>query len=47
MATSVLIVLSCVIILTGVVVYFPVIYIRKTDKILKALEEIAANSKKA
>ena len=34
------------IVLTGVVVYMPIMYTRKTDKILKLLQEIAANTHK-
>jgi hypothetical protein len=41
-----LITIGCLIVITGVVVYFPIIFIRKTDKILKVLEQIAANSRK-
>jgi len=37
---------GCLIVITGVVVYFPVIFIRKADKILNVLEQIAANSRK-
>ena len=39
-------VIGCLIVITGVVVYFPVIFIRKTDKILKILQQIEANSRK-
>ena len=41
-----LIALGCLIVVTGIVVYFPVIFIRKVDKILKVVEQIAANSQK-
>jgi hypothetical protein len=34
------------IVVAGVVVYMPIMYARKTDKILKALEQIAANTRK-
>ncbi len=37
----------CVIVMTGIVIYFPIIFIRKADKMLKKLEEIAANTHKA
>jgi hypothetical protein len=32
------------IVLTGVVVYMPIMFTRKTDKILKALQQIEANT---
>jgi len=34
------------IVLTGVVVYMPIMFTRKTDKILKALQQIEANTQK-
>ena len=34
------------IVLTGVVVYMPIMFTRKTDKILKALQQIEANTRK-
>ena len=34
------------IVITLVVAYFPVIYIRKMDKILEALQRIEANTRK-
>jgi hypothetical protein len=34
------------IVLTGVVVYMPIMYTRKTDKILKVLNQIEANTRK-
>jgi len=34
------------IVLTGVVVYMPIMFVRKTDKILKALQQIEANTQK-
>lgn len=37
----------CLIVLTGIVVYFPIMYSRKTDKILKALQQIEANTRKS
>lgn len=37
----------CVFMITAVVVYIPVMYVRKTDKILKALEQIAVNTRKS
>ena len=32
------------IVLTGVVVYMPIMFTRKTDKILKVLQQIEANT---
>jgi hypothetical protein len=34
------------IVLTAVVVYMPIMFVRKTDKILKVLEQIEANTQK-
>jgi hypothetical protein len=34
------------IVATGVVVYMPIMYTRKTDKILKVLQQIEANTHK-
>jgi hypothetical protein len=36
----------CVIIITVLAVYFPLAYIRLTNKILKTLEQIEINSRK-
>jgi hypothetical protein len=38
--------IGCLFLITAVTVYFPVIFIRKTDKILKILQQIEANSRK-
>jgi hypothetical protein len=38
--------IACLLFITGIVAYFPVIYIRKTNKILKLLEQIEANTRK-
>ena len=40
------IVIFCVVILTAVSVYFPTIYIRKTNKLLAVLEKIESNTRK-
>jgi hypothetical protein len=40
------IMVACVLFITGVVAYFPVIYIRKTNRVLKMLEQIASNGRK-
>jgi NADH:ubiquinone oxidoreductase subunit 3 (subunit A) len=34
----------CLIVVTGVIVYMPMMYARKTDKILKVLQQIEANT---
>jgi len=36
----------CLFVVTGVIVYVPVMYTRKTDKILKVLEQIEVNTRK-
>jgi hypothetical protein len=36
----------CLFVATGVIVYVPVMYTRKTDKILKVLQQIEANIRK-
>ena len=38
--------LICVFIITVLVIYFPLVYIRKTDKLLKVLGQIEANTRK-
>ena len=37
---------ACVIFIAGIAAYFPVVYIRKTNKIIKALEQIEAHTRK-
>jgi len=39
-------VVACLLFITGVVAYFPVVYIRKTNKLMKILEQIEANTRK-
>jgi hypothetical protein len=39
-------VIACLLFITGIVAYFPVIYIRKTNRITKTLEQIEANTRK-
>lgn len=34
----------CVFLVTAIVAYIPLMYIRKTDKILKVLQQIEANT---
>jgi hypothetical protein len=41
------ILIACVLLITCVALYFPVIYIRKTDKLQKILEQIEANTRKS
>ena len=36
----------CVLVVTGIAIYFPTIYIRKTNKVIKLLQQIAANTGK-
>ena len=37
----------CLFMITAVVVYIPLMYMRKTDKIVKALQQIEANTRKS
>jgi hypothetical protein len=46
MQTYAMVAMWCLIVLTGIVIYFPMMYTRKTDKILKALQQIEANTRK-
>ena len=36
----------CLFFITGIMVYAPIVYIRKTDKVLKILEQIEKNTRK-
>ncbi len=38
--------IACVLVIACVAIYVPVLYIRKTDKLLKVLEQIEANTHK-
>ena len=40
------VVAACVIFIAGIAAYFPVVFIRKTNKILSSLERIEANTRK-
>ncbi len=40
------VVVACLLVITGITLYFPVIYIRKTNRLLSLLEQIAANGRK-
>lgn len=46
MVTPIVIVIFCVVIITAVTVYFPTIYIRKTNKLMAVLEKIESNTRK-
>ena len=39
-------VVACLLFITGMVVYFPVVYIRKTNRLIKVLEQIETNTRK-
>lgn len=43
---SSLVILSALVLIAIMSIYFPTIFIRKTNAILKVLQEIAANGKK-
>jgi hypothetical protein len=40
-------IIACLLFITGIAAYFPVIYIRKTNKLLDALKQIEQNTKKS
>jgi len=40
-------VVGCLLFITGIVAYVPIVYIRKTNRIIKLLEQIEANTRKA
>ena len=46
MQTYALTAIWCLFVATGVIVYMPLMYTRKTDKILKVLQQIEANTRK-
>jgi len=46
MQTFALTAVWCLFVITGVIVYMPIMYTRKTDKILKVLQQIEANTRK-
>jgi hypothetical protein len=43
---SFLVVLSTLVIIAFIAIYFPSVYIRKTNALIRLLEQIAANTKK-
>ena len=38
--------IACLLLITCIAIYFPVAYIRKTNKLQKTLEQIEANTRK-
>ena len=38
--------IACLLIITGMTIYFPTVLIRKSNRILKVLEQIEANTRK-
>ena len=36
----------CVFVITGLTIYFPILFIRKMDKLIRQLEKIEANTQK-
>jgi hypothetical protein len=43
---SLLVLFACVVVIALIAIYVPTIYIRKTNRMLKLLEEIATNTRK-
>jgi hypothetical protein len=39
--------IACLVIVTGIVIYFPVVYIRKMNRVLEVLRQIEANTHSA
>ncbi len=39
--------IACLLVITIIAVYFPIAHIRLTNKVLKALEQIEANTRKS
>lgn len=46
LVTPIVIVVFCVMILAAISIYFPTIYIRKTNKLMAILEKIESNTRK-
>jgi len=40
-------VVGCLLFITGIVAYVPIVYIRRTNRMLKLLEQIEANTRKS
>ena len=39
--------LACFLVITGITIYFPIIYIRKMDRVLEVLDRIERNTRDA
>jgi hypothetical protein len=39
-------IIACLIFITGIVAYFPVVYIRKVNKVLEILKQVEQNTRK-
>jgi hypothetical protein len=46
MVSGIMVQLTCIVVIALMVIYFPTVYIRKTNKMLKLLEQIEANTRK-
>ena len=46
LVVPIVIIVFCVVILAAIAVYFPTIYIRKTNKLMALLEKIESNTRK-
>lgn len=46
MGTAIVVTIFCVVIMAAISVYFPTIYIRKTNKLMAILEKIESNTRK-
>lgn len=46
MQDAIVILVFCVVILAAISIYFPTIYIRKTNKLMAVLEKIESNTRK-
>jgi hypothetical protein len=38
-------IIACLLIVTGIVIYFPLVYIRKMNRVLSVLQQIEANTR--
>jgi hypothetical protein len=38
------VIVACLVIVTGIAIYFPVIYIRKMNRVLSVLQQIESNT---
>ena len=39
-------IIACLLLITGITIYFPTLIIRKSNRMLKVLEQIEANTRK-